>query len=212
MSITHTHDHTTDNNHQWMQQFYENHQPLMEEALISDSTVVTTSSDIPIMGPSSSFSGPKPAHYKPIRRRSRASKRTPTTLLNANTTNFRALVQQFTGCPSTNGMSFGFHNNKGPITLSFQHGRQQQPPTTTSFNGNPLMIHPPQQADLGVLQRHQQQPSFVQDYATTMTTSFEYNNSTGHHHHHHQFLSNSDVSNNEGMVMDHNFSLQDLLQ
>ncbi|KAK6141212.1 hypothetical protein DH2020_025043 [Rehmannia glutinosa] len=39
---------------------------------------------------------------KPIRRRSRASRRTPTTLLNTDTTNFRAMVQQFTGGgPST---------------------------------------------------------------------------------------------------------------
>ncbi|KAM7256008.1 hypothetical protein ACFE04_011749 [Oxalis oulophora] len=35
------------------------------------------------------------------RRRSRASRRTPTTLLNTDTTNFRAMVQQFTGGPTT---------------------------------------------------------------------------------------------------------------
>lgn len=37
---------------------------------------------------------------RPIRRRSRASRRTPTTLLNTDTTNFRAMVQQFTGGPA----------------------------------------------------------------------------------------------------------------
>ncbi|XP_051152043.1 VQ motif-containing protein 22-like [Andrographis paniculata] len=37
---------------------------------------------------------------KPIRRRSRASRRTPTTLLNTDATNFRAMVQQFTGGPA----------------------------------------------------------------------------------------------------------------
>ncbi|KAE8673055.1 hypothetical protein F3Y22_tig00111812pilonHSYRG00018 [Hibiscus syriacus] len=37
---------------------------------------------------------------KPARKRSRASRRTPTTLLNTDTTNFRAMVQQFTGNPS----------------------------------------------------------------------------------------------------------------
>lgn len=37
---------------------------------------------------------------KPVRRRSRASRRTPTTLLNTDTTNFRAMVQQFTGGPA----------------------------------------------------------------------------------------------------------------
>lgn len=37
---------------------------------------------------------------KPIRRRSRASRRTPTTLLNTDTANFRAMVQHFTGGPA----------------------------------------------------------------------------------------------------------------
>lgn len=40
----------------------------------------------------------KPPH---ARRRSRASRRTPTTLLNTDTTNFRAMVQQFTGGPNS---------------------------------------------------------------------------------------------------------------
>ncbi|XP_011085652.1 VQ motif-containing protein 22 [Sesamum indicum] len=38
---------------------------------------------------------------KPVRKRSRASRRTPTTLFNTDTTNFRAMVQQFTGGPSS---------------------------------------------------------------------------------------------------------------
>ncbi|XP_041009563.1 VQ motif-containing protein 22 [Juglans microcarpa x Juglans regia] len=46
---------------------------------------------------------------KPIRRRSRASRRTPTTLLNTDTTNFRAMVQQFTGGPSATFASAGAH-------------------------------------------------------------------------------------------------------
>ncbi|CAA0813007.1 VQ motif-containing protein [Striga hermonthica] len=37
---------------------------------------------------------------KPARRRSRASRRTPTTLFNTDTANFRAMVQRFTGGPS----------------------------------------------------------------------------------------------------------------
>jgi len=36
---------------------------------------------------------------KPARRRSRASRRAPVTLLNTDTSNFRAMVQQFTGIP-----------------------------------------------------------------------------------------------------------------
>ncbi|KAG8044173.1 hypothetical protein GUJ93_ZPchr0002g26768 [Zizania palustris] len=38
---------------------------------------------------------------KPARRRSRASRRAPVTLLNTDTSNFRAMVQQFTGIPSS---------------------------------------------------------------------------------------------------------------
>lgn len=53
---------------------------------------------------------------KPIRRRSRASKKTPTTHLNADASNFRALVQQFTGCHTSNTF-LGAH--KGPINLNF---------------------------------------------------------------------------------------------
>ncbi|KAL2524708.1 vq motif-containing protein 22 [Abeliophyllum distichum] len=49
---------------------------------------------------------------KPIRKRFKASKKTPVTHLNANTTNFRALVQQFTGCRSAGSY-------KGPINLNF---------------------------------------------------------------------------------------------
>uniref|UniRef100_A0A7N0TY78 VQ domain-containing protein n=1 Tax=Kalanchoe fedtschenkoi TaxID=63787 RepID=A0A7N0TY78_KALFE len=37
---------------------------------------------------------------KPARKRSRASRRTPTTMLSTDTSNFRAMVQQFTGGPS----------------------------------------------------------------------------------------------------------------
>ncbi|KAM3250773.1 hypothetical protein P3S67_023191 [Capsicum chacoense] len=58
---------------------------------------------------------PKSSVMKPIRRRSRASKKTPITRLNASIANFRALVQQHTGCHS----SPTFKNQKGPINLSF---------------------------------------------------------------------------------------------
>ncbi|CAI9773376.1 unnamed protein product [Fraxinus pennsylvanica] len=46
----------------------------------------------------------------PKRRRSRASRLTPTTYLNAHITNFRSLVQKHTGCS---------HTQRGPITLCF---------------------------------------------------------------------------------------------
>ncbi|GAV69225.1 VQ domain-containing protein, partial [Cephalotus follicularis] len=59
---------------------------------------------------------PRGSASKPIRKRSRASKKTPTTLLNANTSNFRSLVQQFTGCPST---PLPLGSQRGPVNLNF---------------------------------------------------------------------------------------------
>ncbi|XP_047947127.1 VQ motif-containing protein 22-like [Salvia hispanica] len=49
---------------------------------------------------------------KPARRRSRASRRTPTTLLNADAANFRAMVQHFTGGPAS---SVSFASGQHPI-------------------------------------------------------------------------------------------------
>ncbi|CAI9788033.1 unnamed protein product [Fraxinus pennsylvanica] len=54
---------------------------------------------------------------EPVRRRSRASKKTSTTILKASTSNFRALVQQFTGCHT------GAY--KGPMNLNFSLTNQQ---------------------------------------------------------------------------------------
>ncbi|CAI9760012.1 unnamed protein product [Fraxinus pennsylvanica] len=69
--------------------------------------------------------------HKPIRKRSKASKNTPTTLLNANPTNFRALVQQFTGCRSAGAY-------KGPITLNFAapHNDFKETSTTSPLGYN----------------------------------------------------------------------------
>ncbi|KAJ4844664.1 hypothetical protein Tsubulata_024223 [Turnera subulata] len=69
-------------------------------------TTVNTSSSHQVMINSGSSGGlsarlsPEGGVSKPVRRRSRASRRTPTTLLNTDTANFRAMVQQFTGGPS----------------------------------------------------------------------------------------------------------------
>ncbi|XP_076930072.1 VQ motif-containing protein 22-like [Bidens hawaiensis] len=55
---------------------------------------------------------------KPIHRRSRASRRTPVTVLNASTTDFRALVQRFTGCDSKENVSL-VNLPKGPVNIDF---------------------------------------------------------------------------------------------
>ncbi|TKY57541.1 VQ motif-containing protein 22 [Spatholobus suberectus] len=88
---------------------------------VSDATTVTTTAMPAQLSPEGRVS-------KPIRRRSRASRRTPTTLLNTDTTNFRAMVQQFTGAPSAPDHLFGSRplpvNPNGLMlapSLSLQH-------------------------------------------------------------------------------------------
>ncbi|KAL8474185.1 hypothetical protein ACS0TY_030155 [Phlomoides rotata] len=56
---------------------------------------------------------------KPIRRRSRASRRTPTTLLNTDTTNFRAMVQHFTGGPAAPFAAGSQITNRGGATINY---------------------------------------------------------------------------------------------
>lgn len=66
-------------------------------------TVTTTSPPSSAVTPStqqpSQQSGSGGRGARPVRRRTRASRRAPTTLLNTDTTNFRAMVHQFTGAP-----------------------------------------------------------------------------------------------------------------
>ncbi|XP_022893843.1 VQ motif-containing protein 22-like [Olea europaea var. sylvestris] len=84
----------------------------INETLFSPNYSAVLSSNSP-ENPSSSAGSdlkPKTSTVTPKRRRSRASKLTPTTFLNAHITNFRALVQKHTGSS---------HAEKGPITLCF---------------------------------------------------------------------------------------------
>ncbi|CAJ2677845.1 unnamed protein product [Trifolium pratense] len=116
----------TNDDDQYMQFYYHNQQPFMDINMegFSNTTMVTTS---PTMSSNDIFLtqndqlAPKNNNtFKPTRKRSRASKKTPITLLNANTNNFRTLVQQFTGCPTTTSTAMSFSTHKGPITLNFQ--------------------------------------------------------------------------------------------
>ncbi|KAK4254644.1 hypothetical protein QN277_009997 [Acacia crassicarpa] len=103
------------------------------------------------------------------KRRSRASKTTPVTKLRANASNFRVLVQQFTGCPTT-PLSLG-DPFKGPITLNFQRGIREMKThlhnnnTPTSYdddNNNQVLCvrfhqnHQQQQIQSQVLDHHQE--------------------------------------------------------
>ncbi|WVY91072.1 hypothetical protein V8G54_036586 [Vigna mungo] len=90
---------------------------------VSEATTVTTTTVAPAQ------LSPEGGVSKPVRRRYRASRRTPTTLLNTDTTNFRAMVQQFTGAPSAPDL-FGptrpLPVNPNGLMLAPSHSLQQQ--------------------------------------------------------------------------------------
>ena len=114
---------------EWMQLYQ---QTIDTSVGFSDATTLTTTSCATSrsnkLSPNNSFVAgdhltPKGCISKPIRRRSRASKRTPTTLLNADANNFRYLVQQFTGC-RRRSTSISFGNPRGPISINFGLGKE----------------------------------------------------------------------------------------
>ncbi|KAL9453085.1 hypothetical protein AB3S75_008809 [Citrus x aurantiifolia] len=121
---------------QWMQSYNQisiddqDHHHVNSSFAYSDATAATASAGASenILSPSSTSCSmsdqltPRGCVSKPVKRRSRASKKTPTTLLNADANNFRALVQKFTGCPST---TFSFGSKKGPVNLDFGLGNRQ---------------------------------------------------------------------------------------
>lgn len=121
---------------------------------VSDATAVATTSTA--VGSSAGNAGvsaglnPDGRVGKPVRRRSRASRRTPTTLLNTDTTNFRAMVQQFTGGPTPPFASSISHHGGAPnFSLGFGGIRQ------SNFGNLPNVGMSP--APSGYLQ---QQPQF----------------------------------------------------
>ncbi|XP_010941684.1 uncharacterized protein [Elaeis guineensis] len=119
---------------------------------VADSIVVTTTSTPVIAGSSSTSPTSHPAIEgrvgKSGRRRSRASRRAPTTLLNTDTTNFRAMVQQFTGIPS-GAYSSNYHQAGDRGMTSF--GLSFNDPTRQAATVMPF----------GRLQHHQYQgPAF----------------------------------------------------
>lgn len=72
------------------------------------------------LGTSASLSVNGGGTNKVGKKRSRASKRSPTTLLNTNPSNFKAMVQRFTGIPET---PFGY-SSMNPTNFSAHVGRQ----------------------------------------------------------------------------------------
>ncbi|XP_027332956.1 uncharacterized protein LOC113847855 [Abrus precatorius] len=115
-TITMADPNNNNSNNEWLHFYQQNFQA---EVLPADATAVTTTGT-----PTQAQLSPEGRVSKPIRRRSRASRRTPTTLLNTDTTNFRAMVQQFTGgptapsTPTLPNMAFGFGSRPLPVNPS----------------------------------------------------------------------------------------------
>ncbi|KAF5742371.1 hypothetical protein HS088_TW09G00416 [Tripterygium wilfordii] len=160
-------DTLTSSTDQWVQSYDSFHSPVP----FSDSAFATTGVESTLVSPNNSHRAIDHHHHqqqhqlspkstgcasKPIRRRSRASKKTPTTLLNANSTNFRALVQQFTGCPRA---PISFATQKGPITLNFGAGSANNYSFSEDFREKSYRQHPEQEnwSQQNEQQQHQQQ-------------------------------------------------------
>ncbi|THU48519.1 hypothetical protein C4D60_Mb09t27110 [Musa balbisiana] len=105
---------------------------------VSDSIVVSTTSSATVDGPAKGATAQQPGVEgrvsKPVRRRSRASRRTPTTMLNTNTANFRSMVQQFTGIPSG---PYSSARRKGEIGWRLE----PTPQMATPGNVKPTSLH-----------------------------------------------------------------------
>ncbi|KAB2057407.1 hypothetical protein ES319_A11G166500v1 [Gossypium barbadense] len=140
-----------------------------DTAVLTTPTVTSSSAPVSLLGSgrggglSGGHLSPEGRVGKPVRRRSRASRRIPTTLLNTDTTNFRAMVQQFTGGPSA-PFAGGAPHHGGP-NFGFGFGTRHQP--HNSNPNNPLMLPPTgfhlqyqqqQQQHQNQLIHHQNQP------------------------------------------------------
>nr|XP_043608515.1 uncharacterized protein LOC122580303 [Erigeron canadensis] len=110
-------------NDEWIQQYPNTSVNDQHHGTTTAHAPITISSSVYGQGPT----GGQDDGPKPIRRRSRASRRTPTTILNASPNDFRALVQRFTGCNSkdhddhlTTSVSSVMNNlPKGPVNIDF---------------------------------------------------------------------------------------------
>nr|XP_043630778.1 uncharacterized protein LOC122602115 [Erigeron canadensis] len=95
--------------------------------VVTDATTITTTTS----ATTSSASNHLGRVIRPnnIRKRSRISRRTPITLLNTDTTNFRAMVQQYTGGSVSNG-------GNASSALMARHTTMAPPQPLSSYNNN----------------------------------------------------------------------------
>ncbi|XWS30944.1 hypothetical protein CRYUN_Cryun23aG0034500 [Craigia yunnanensis] len=145
------------------------------EATVVGNTITSSSAPSPLGSGLANSSGghlsPEGRVGKPVRRRSRASRRTPTTLLNTDTTNFRAMVQQFTGGSSA---PFAPVGHSGGPNFGFGFGGRQP-----HVNPSSLMV-PPAGFQLQYQQQQpQQQHQLVQHQNQPYLFSLHNNNNPG---------------------------------
>ncbi|KAH7654545.1 VQ domain-containing protein [Dioscorea alata] len=139
---------------------------------LADSTIVTSTASFSsqTISPKTtgSISNIEGRVGKSPRRRSRASRKAPTTLLNTDTTNFRAMVQQFTGIPSAPYSSSAIQTN-GPPFINFGLGINDTINFTNHahqphyFNNHPRAQQQQQQQQ----HQHQQGTMFMLDNMTS---------------------------------------------
>ncbi|XWS75737.1 hypothetical protein CRYUN_Cryun01aG0117700 [Craigia yunnanensis] len=145
------------------------------EATVVGTTITSSNAPSPLGSDPANSSGghlsPEGRVGKPVRKRSRASRRTPTTLLNTDTTNFRAMVQQFTGSPSA---PFAPGGHPGGPNFGFSFGGRQP-----HVNPSSLMV-PPAGFQLQYQQQQpQQQHQLIQHQNHPYLFSLNSNNNPG---------------------------------
>ncbi|XP_022871120.1 VQ motif-containing protein 22-like [Olea europaea var. sylvestris] len=123
---------------------------------------------------------------RPLRRRPRASRRSPVVLLNTNTSNFRAMVQQFTGGPSSSLASRTQYSNG--VNFGFGVGTQQSMIPSTAMAPNGFQIQ---------FQRQQRQyPNQLQHIFTSLNNKTQGDASAFLH----KFMPNTEVEPSSGFV------------
>ncbi|KAK8468326.1 hypothetical protein PHAVU_006G002700 [Phaseolus vulgaris] len=176
----------------WLQFYNQNLTSSIPDFAVTPTTTttatVTAPSDLPNTSPSASTHlGAEGRVGKPTRRRSRASRRTPTTLLNTDTTNFRAMVQQFTGGPNA---PFAPSPSPGPQALPNLLGFGFPSRPIPSLSPSPLLMSSSPPLGYHHLQQRGQPHQPQQQQHMFQQQNQHYNlysdgGSQGEHHQHH---------------------------
>ncbi|CAD6338750.1 unnamed protein product [Miscanthus lutarioriparius] len=116
--------------------------------------------------------GPRIGKPAAARRRSRASRRAPVTLLNTDTANFRAMVQQFTGIPAPPAGAFGAPAGVPVINFAADYGFPPASSAVMSFDHQLHRSHSHHPAPTLQEQLRRQQ----QQYTGASSSPFGYGN------------------------------------